>query len=37
MITGDNLQTAAAVAKHCSILPTDEPYCELLVLEDGKV
>ena len=29
MITGDNLLTAAAVAKHCSILPEDEPYSEV--------
>ena len=29
MITGDNLLTAAAVAKQCSILAEDEPYSEV--------
>ena len=34
MITGDNLLTAAAVAKHCNILPSDDPYCQIEMTDD---
>jgi len=37
MITGDNLQTASAVAKKCYILPENDNYQEIQVEEDGNV